>query len=183
MSHVRCFFCGKDSAVSSFDPSDLDLDLYIRQVRGLGYGGGFAAGPDESVLGDDYYTPKFFDRSIAFLKLLIDKGIVAKEEIENRLKIGIQFVDSDDFLPYDDFINFCTNLKDEDFKKELKSFNVRALNRIVDETFYEIFTLCIVHQIHHRGQFGQIFKELGIKSSLGDVWPYIPDEKNIYTPN
>ena len=105
LSHIRCFFCGKDSAVSSFDPSDLDLDLYVRQVRGLGYGGGFAAGPDESVLGDDYFTPQFFDRSIAFLKLLIEKGIVAKDELENSLKIGIQFVDSEDVLPYDDFIN------------------------------------------------------------------------------
>lgn len=79
----------------------------------------------------------------------------------------------------DDFIDFCENLKDGDFKRELKSLKIKPIDRIVDETFYQIFMLCIVHQIHHRGQLSQLFKELGIKNSLGDVWPYIPDSKNM----
>ncbi len=109
MSHIRCFYCGKDSAVSGFEPSDLDLDIYTRQVRGLGYGGGFEFGPDESVLGDDYYTPKFLDRSIDFIKLLIEKDIISRKEIESRLKIGIPIIDSEDVLPYDKLINMLQN--------------------------------------------------------------------------
>ena len=79
----------------------------------------------------------------------------------------------------DDFIDFCNKLQDDDFKKDLKSFYIKVYNRTVDETFYEIFTLCIVHQIHHRGQLSQIFNELEIKHSLGNVWPFIPDSMNI----
>ena len=109
MSHIRCLYCGKDSAVSGFEPSDLDLDIYTRQVRGLGYGGGFEFGPDESVLGDDYYTPKFLDRSIDFINLLIKKELISKEEIESRLKIGIPIIDSEDVLPYDALINMLQN--------------------------------------------------------------------------
>jgi uncharacterized damage-inducible protein DinB len=74
-----------------------------------------------------------------------------------------------------DFIDFCRQLKEADFKKELHNCRIKAINRTIDETLYHIFTLCIVHQVHHRGQLSQLFKELGIKQSLGDVWPYIPD--------
>ena len=62
MSHIRCIICGKDSAVSGFDPSKLDRDIYVRQVRGKGYPGGWDHGPDISVLGDDEFTPKIMDR-------------------------------------------------------------------------------------------------------------------------
>lgn len=95
--------------------------------------------------------------------------------------LDCSFEESVDYLQAidEDFIDFCKELKDEDLKKEVKDFHIKALNRTVDETFYKIFTLCIVHQIHHRGQLSQLFYELGIKNRLGDVWPYIPDSKNI----
>jgi hypothetical protein len=32
VSHIRCPLCGKDSALSTFNPEDLDMDIYIRQA-------------------------------------------------------------------------------------------------------------------------------------------------------
>ena len=58
--------CGKDSAFSTFNPQDMDRDIYVRQTYGLGKGG-FSYGPDESVLGDDFFTPKVMDRCIDLL--------------------------------------------------------------------------------------------------------------------
>ena len=78
--------CGKDSAFKSFNPEDLDLDIYVRQTSGLGYGGGFSYGPDESVLGDDFFTPKVMDRCIELLKVGIEKDIVISRELAVRAR-------------------------------------------------------------------------------------------------
>ena len=75
MSHIRCPICGKGSAISSFNPNDLDLDIYIRQTHGLGYGGGFSYGPDESVLGDEFFTPMIKARCFDLIRLFIEKKI------------------------------------------------------------------------------------------------------------
>ena len=141
MSHIRCFYCGKDSAASGFEPSSLDLDLYTRQVHGLGYGGGFEYDPDESVLGDDYYTPKFLDRSIDFIKLLIEREIISKDEIESRLKIGMPIIDSEDVLSYDAFINMLinenNNLKSQVSKsKHQNSYN--SQNYVTKNSYNEL---------------------------------------------
>ena len=102
MSHIRCPMCGKDSAFSTFDPENLDLDIYVRQVTGLGRGRGFSPGPDESVFGDDHYTPKVMDRCMELLKAGIEKGSVTKREIARQLKIGAPIQGMDEVIPYED---------------------------------------------------------------------------------
>ena len=141
MSHIRCFFCGKDSAVSGFEPSNLDLDIYTRQVHGLGYGGGFYSDPDESVLGDDYYTPKFLDRSIDFIKLLIEKGINSKKEIESRLKIGMPISNSEEVIPYDDFINMNHNINSNlqsQVSKLKNQISFNSQNHVTKKSYNEL---------------------------------------------
>jgi len=94
--------CGKDSACASFDPESLDVDIYVRQVTGLGRGRGFSPGPDESVFGDDHYIPKVMDRCIVLLKAGIEKGSVIRREIERRLTIGAPIQGTEDVVPYED---------------------------------------------------------------------------------
>lgn len=102
MSHVRCPMCGKDSASTSFNPENLDVDIYVRQAIGLGRGKGFSFGPDETVLGDDHYTPKVMDRCMELLKAGIEKGSVTRREIASHLKIGAPIQGTEDVIPYED---------------------------------------------------------------------------------
>ena len=105
MSHVRCPLCGKDSAISTFNPEDLDRDIYVRQTSGLGYPGGFTYGPDESVLGDDVYTPKVMDRCIDLLNLFMENGIVTARELAVKLRIGVPLQGTDEVFPYEDILD------------------------------------------------------------------------------
>lgn len=129
LSHVRCLFCGKDSAVSSFDPSELDLDIYTRQVSGLGYKKGFAFGPNVSVLGDDVFTPKFKDRSLAFIRLLMESGIMTPWEVQTKLKIGIPIHGSDDVIPFENFCIACKSNTAKEFSK-IKGENYSLRSRV-----------------------------------------------------
>ncbi|MCK5643722.1 MAG: hypothetical protein KAJ19_23175 [Gammaproteobacteria bacterium] len=104
MSHIRCPMCGKDSAFSTFDPENLDVDIYIRQVTGLGRGRGFSPGPDESVFGDDHYTPKVMDKCMELLKAGIEKGSVTWREIARQLKMGVPKQGTEDVIPYEDVL-------------------------------------------------------------------------------
>jgi hypothetical protein len=124
LSHVRCFFCGKDSAISSFDPSELDLDIYTRQVYGLGYKRGFAFGPDVSVLGDDEFTPKFKDRSIEFIRLLMERGIITPIEVQKQLKIGVPIYGTDDVIPYEDFCRLSNDIMAREVSKLKKEVSL-----------------------------------------------------------
>jgi hypothetical protein len=105
MSHIRCPLCGKDSAISTFNPEDLDRDIYIRQVSGLGYGGGFDFGPDESVLGDEIFTPKVMDRCIDLLILCMECGIITSRELAVKLRMGEPLHGTDKFVPYEDIMH------------------------------------------------------------------------------
>jgi hypothetical protein len=161
LSHIRCFFCGKDSAISGFEPSDLDLDIYIRQVYGLGYGGGFEFGPDESVLGDEYFTSKFLDRSIDFINLLIEKGLISKEEIERRLKLGIPIINLEGVLPYDSFINIQENEIRilENQVSKLKSQNTFSGQNYVTKDSYDGL----------EKRYDEFRREYGLKKLIDDV--------------
>jgi hypothetical protein len=99
MSHVRCPLCGRDCAVSVFDPSKLDRDIYTRQVRRASRG--FDPGPDESVLGDDIFTPMIKDRCLDLIRLFMENGIISSSEVTRELKIGVPINGSDDVVSYE----------------------------------------------------------------------------------
>lgn len=103
MSHVRCPLCGRDCAVSIFDPSKLDRDIYIRQVRRATKG--FAYGPDESVLGDDVFTPMIKCRCLDLIRLFMENDIISSSEVSRELKIGVPIVGSEDVVPFEKVLN------------------------------------------------------------------------------
>ncbi|MFC1803093.1 hypothetical protein ACFL0D_03900 [Thermoproteota archaeon] len=55
----------------SFDPSTIDLDLKERTQIGLGRKNGFTY-EDNSILGDDEYSPLFAQRALDVLKMFLD---------------------------------------------------------------------------------------------------------------
>ena len=120
MTHVRCPMCGKDSAFSSFNPEDLDLDIYTRQASGLGYGGGFSHGPDKSVLGDDVFTPKVMDRCIELFKVAVEKDYITSRELAVKLKIGVPIQGTDDVIPFEDSLDIFYE-QNEALKMEISS--------------------------------------------------------------
>jgi hypothetical protein len=110
MSHVRCPLCGKDSFISNFNPDELDLDIYVRSFVGLGYRRGFAPTQDESVLGDDEFTPKIRNRCIDLLNLFVERGIISRRELALSLRMGVPVKGSDETVPYEDFIRMRSQI-------------------------------------------------------------------------
>lgn len=127
MSHVRCPLCGKDSFISNFNPDELDLDIYVRSFVGLGYRGGFAPTPDESVLGDDEFTPKIRNRCIDLLNLFVERGIISRRELALLLRMGVPVKGSDETVPYEDFIRMRSQiLEAKDKRISMLESQVRA---------------------------------------------------------
>jgi hypothetical protein len=117
--------CGKDSAFSTFNPQDMDRDIYIRQTYGLGKRG-FSYGPDESVLGDDFFTPKVMDRCIDLLNLSREMNILSSQELAARLKIGVPVQGTDTVVPYEDTLaNFFE--QNEFLRKRISSLENEVL--------------------------------------------------------
>lgn len=104
MNKIRCPMCGLDSAISTFDPEELDRDIYVRNAVGLGRGGGFHHGPDESILGDDSITPKIVNRCVDLLNLFIENNIVSSQELAVKLKMGVPVQGTDEVVPYEDVL-------------------------------------------------------------------------------
>ena len=112
--------CGKDSAFSHFNPEDLDLDIYVRQASGLGYGRRFTHGPDESVFGDDIFTPKVMDRCIELLRVAVEKDYITSRELAVKLKIGVPIQGTDDVIPFEDSLDIFYE-QNEALKMEISS--------------------------------------------------------------
>ncbi len=79
MSHLACPLCGLNAPLSYLDPSELDLDLTLKEFKGLGRGKGFESLPPVSVLGDDKYTPMIFNRIADLCKMFYSAGCSAPE--------------------------------------------------------------------------------------------------------
>ena len=164
MSHVRCPMCGKDSAFKSFNPEDLDLDIYVRQTSGLGYGRGFSYGPDESVLGDDYFTPKVMDRCIELLKLGIEKDSVTSRELGVKLKLGVPVQGTDTVVPYEDVLDMYNKHIDA-LKKEVKSLK------------YQVSTarsgVSISEHEELKTRYNKLVNRARVKSKIDEILSYL----------
>ena len=79
MSHLACPLCGLNAPLSTLDPSKLDLDLTLKEFKGLGRGKGFKSLPPISVLGDDKYTPMIFNRIADLCTMFYTAGCSAPD--------------------------------------------------------------------------------------------------------
>jgi hypothetical protein len=164
MSHVRCPLCGKDSAVSTFSPEDLDRDIYVRQTSGLGYPGGFTYGPDESVLGDDVYTPKVMDRCIDLLKLFMENDIVTARELAVKLRMGVPIQGTDEVVPYE-------------YVLKLNNQQIKALKDQVSSLKYQLSTTRSGVSLHVfeelKTSYNKIVYDLEIKRKIEKILKYL----------
>ncbi len=71
MSHLSCPFCGKNCALSTWDPESYDDDIKVCRYENLGYRKGMRVSDRESVLGDDEITPRIVNRSIRVLDFCV----------------------------------------------------------------------------------------------------------------
>ena len=183
--------CGKDSAISTFNPEDLDRDIYIRQVSGLGYRGGFSFGPDESVLGDEIYTPKVMDRCIDLLKLFMECDIVTSRKLAEELKMGEPLQGTDKFVSYEDIVSALfqvnTALENQVSKLRLELFElIKAIPSPIENMFNPVSAGTSIF-ISGTSENVDFYKEMldiakkrynnkehyGGEEKIRSIWPYM----------
>ena len=84
---VQCPTCGKSTAVEHFHPEDLDLDIKLITMKGLGKGRGFEVVNRRSALEDaevDVIEP-IKNRTLDILKILIQSGYLTLDKVEEFL--------------------------------------------------------------------------------------------------
>lgn len=160
MSHVRCVMCGKDSAKSTFDPSKLARDIYVRQSIGKGYPGGWEYGPDVSVLGDEEFTPKIFDRSLDLIRLFIEKEIISPKDVMIELKFGYNIPYTDMFATYEDMYYSAEKEKELLTKKisELEKSKSSKSSTSYYDQFYE-----------NKNKYEKIEKKLAMEKKVDKI--------------
>ena len=80
MNLLVCPLCGKSSSLRRFDPTDFD-DISTQHVRGLGWSSGFAVTDRCSLLGDKEIVKLIGDRTLGILRLLLDHGVYAPNDV------------------------------------------------------------------------------------------------------
>ena len=88
MSHVNCPLCGRNQALSKFNPESLDDDIYLVSFRGLGRGRGFEkTGETSTMAPGDPVTDQVKDRCLAIIDFLLKSGCANTEEVYETLNI------------------------------------------------------------------------------------------------
>jgi hypothetical protein len=91
MSHLACPLCGKYAALSTLDPSELELELKVVSFKGLGRGKGFAKVDEQSVLKDDVYLRLIADRVEQLYYLFIDRGLLMRTIDDSILNLIMEY--------------------------------------------------------------------------------------------
>lgn len=71
--------------MGNFDPASFDQDIYVRVVRGLGQGNGFAEVGRRSALYDPLVISKVKPRLLQLVKLLFSKGLLTWQEVRTTV--------------------------------------------------------------------------------------------------
>ncbi len=88
MSHVNCPLCGRNQALSKFNPKALDDDIYVVSFRGLGRGRGFEkTGETSTMTPKDPVTDQVKGRCLAIIDFLLESGCANLEEVYETLNI------------------------------------------------------------------------------------------------
>ena len=81
MTQLVCPLCGRFVALSIFDPSRFEPDIFAVNVKGLGRGRGFAVSETFSVLGDQEIMGLIADRCREILGLIEGKVVPTSKEV------------------------------------------------------------------------------------------------------
>ena len=88
MSHVNCPLCGRNQALSKFNPKALDDDIYVVFFRGLGRRRGFEkTGETSTMTPGDPITNQVKDRCLAIIDFLLESGCANLKEVYEILNI------------------------------------------------------------------------------------------------
>ena len=88
MSHVSCPLCGRNQALSKFNPKALDDDIYVVSFRGLGRGRGFEkTGETSTMAPGDPIMEQVKDRCLAIIDFLLESGCANLKEVYEILNI------------------------------------------------------------------------------------------------
>ena len=140
MSHVLCPICAKYSYGSTFNPENLDDDIYLVNFKGKGRGKGFEAYDHQSIMGDDVYTPLFVKRILQMLKTFITTDIIKIQDVLKELSITPTYVRSRE-IPRSNILdrNEIALLKEELSKKEKEINSLVQAHKTLDDVLGNIF--------------------------------------------
>jgi hypothetical protein len=85
MDFVVCPMCGKSTSMRTFDPSKLDNDIYIQNMRGLGRGRGFQTENRRSALKYPDVTDPIKDRLLELCTLLYEYDILSTDDLTSAI--------------------------------------------------------------------------------------------------
>jgi len=134
MSHIACPLCGKNAPLSSFDPESLDLDLRVIGFRGLGYGGGFAKSYENSVLGDDQYSPMVAARILDLLEMFLNEGTLPSLKVIKQLGLEKDILESSKYVTIEEHNLVLALVKYLEHQLNLEKKKTRSLD-------YRLFSL------------------------------------------
>ncbi len=85
MSLLLCPLCGKFTSWAKYDPSGFEMDVKVRELKGLGRGKGFKVLGEWSLLEDNEEALlPMSDRLIDLMSLFHEHGLVSTSEIRDR---------------------------------------------------------------------------------------------------
>jgi hypothetical protein len=110
MSHVNCPLCGRNQALSKFNPKALDDDIYVVSFRGLGRGRGFEKTEETSTMTPkDPITDQVKDRCLAIINFLLESDCANIKEVYETLNIQNPQELQDDLNEYGLVVGTCWN--------------------------------------------------------------------------
>lgn len=110
LSFLVCPLCGKMTSLNRFDPTELDLEIYVQNVRGLGRGRGFEVVDRRSALGEQSIIEPVKDRLLDLAFMLYEGGLLHREEVAQRFGLSIE----NNSNRFDELIKEVAEALDED---------------------------------------------------------------------
>jgi len=182
MSHVNCPLCGRNQALSKFNPKVLDDDIYVVSFRGLGRGKGFEkTGETSTMTPGNPITNQVKDRCLAIINFLLESGCANLKEVYDTLDIQNPRTLQKDLDVYGAFVRdlfeSARKLFDEyTFETDAGEDPVGALREVLDvlNSEYESFEA----EEKELKEVYDVIRELvyEVETTMKDEYDFDPDE-------
>jgi hypothetical protein len=181
MSHLCCPLCGLNHAISSFDPSSLDLDLKIGKQSGAGRGKGWTPMEKTSVLGDDIYSPMVADRVLNLCNMFLGEKVISLETLVSRLGLSEDTINTGNFVLKKDYENSMLETVLARDKIKLLESDLQSLrfNMRMSEKKLEELEKTHLQEKHVERILGSIIQNLETDLIMDDETPWILEIKKI----